>query len=161
MVHTRTKELFTGAAMLVAGGVYFYLATELPRRGAVDASFAPYVLASAMILLGVLQLGMTLVGPAAKSIELRDPLARPRYLTVVLTLALVAAFIALLRPIGFPFAAALYLFFQFLVLTPADKKPSYGLYAALAIICSTVIFVAFRYGFDLILPAGPLTHILP
>ena len=74
---------------------------------------------------------------------------------------LVAAFVALLRPIGFPFAAALYLFFQFTVLTPADQKPRFGLYAILAVVCSVVIFVAFRYGFDLILPSGPLTNYLP
>lgn len=162
MTRGHRKELLIGTAMLAAGAFYLYLVTGLPRRGPVDATFIPYVLAGAMILLGLLQLGSTLVGPAAGPNAPEEAGgAAPSYLTVGLTLGLVAVFVALLRPIGFPFAAALYLFFQFVVLTPADQKPNYGLYAVLAIICSTLIFVTFRYGFDLILPAGPLTTMLP
>jgi hypothetical protein len=41
--------------MLAAGLCYLYITSGLPRRGAVDATFIPYVLATVMILLGLLQ----------------------------------------------------------------------------------------------------------
>lgn len=166
---SRNKNVLIGFAMLAAGIGYLSLIMGLPRRGAVDATFIPYMLASAMILLGGLQTAMAWLRPAPSSVPATtddeqvddSPAIQPSYGTVVLTLVLVAAFIALLRPLGFPIAAALYLFFQFIVLTPADHKPAYALYAGLAVVCSAVIFVAFRYGFDLILPAGPLLNYLP
>lgn len=167
MSYTRNKNVIVGAAMLAAGLAYIYLVAGLPRRGAVDATFLPYILASAMILLGLLQMAVAWFGSSPAAAQTVDDEgaaksgARPSYGTVLMTLALVAGFIALLRPLGFPFAAMLYLFFQFIVLTPADRKPSYGHYAILAFVCSVVIFVAFRYGFDLILPAGPLLNYLP
>ena len=73
-----------------------------------------------------------------------------------LTLLLIAGFIAALRPLGFPLATALYLFLQFLVLTPRATRPPLPLYAGLAVASAAVIFATFRYGFDLLLPAGPL-----
>ena len=76
--------------------------------------------------------------------------------TVGLTLLLIAGFIAALRPLGFPIATAIYLFLQFLVLTPKSATRSVPLYAGLAIASSVLIFATFRYAFDLLLPAGPL-----
>ena len=164
MSQSRNKNIVIGAAMLAAGLAYLVMVAGLPRRGAIDATFMPYLLAGGMVLLGVLQVVFAwLAAKPAGSVPDRDAQdrSRPSYRTVALTLALIAGFTALLRPLGFPMAAALYLFLQFIVLTPPDRKPSFGLYALLAIVCSIVIFTAFRYGFDLILPAGPLTNILP
>ncbi|HEV7293009.1 MAG TPA: tripartite tricarboxylate transporter TctB family protein [Devosia sp.] len=164
MSQSRNKNMVIGLAMLAAGLAYLVLIAGLPRRGTIDATFMPYFLAGGMVLLGVLQVVFAGLAPKpAGSVAHGDVQRanRPSYRTVALTLALIAGFTALLRPIGFPFAAALYLFLQFVVLTPPDQKPSFGLYALLAIVCSIVIFTAFRYGFDLILPAGPLTNVLP
>jgi putative tricarboxylic transport membrane protein len=170
MSRSRAKPAIVGACMLAAGLFYFYLVAGLPRRGTVDAAFVPYVLASMMIGLGLLQ---TIVSLRAGSRDIAgknevselpgeaDPSDRPSYVTVIKTLLLIAGFTALLRPLGFPVAAALYLFLQFLVLTPADNKPRYGFYALLAVAAALIIFVSFRYGFDLILPAGPFTPYLP
>jgi putative tricarboxylic transport membrane protein len=164
----RTKDTAVGLAMLAAGLGYLYLTTGLPRRGSVDATFIPYVLAGGMILLGLLQ---TFVGwrrhdaDAEETPGVDDEApssdAPANYMTVVKTLVLFATFTALLRPLGFPVAASLYLFFQFIVLTPDGRTISYWRYAALAISGAVITFVSFRYGFDLILPAGPLTPYLP
>lgn len=155
--------------MLAAGLGYLYLTVNLPRRGTgsasfVDASFVPYILASLMIGLGALQIVAEL--RVTKAAARRDPDAGTEdgsasYWTVAVTLALVAAFAAALRPLGFPIVTALYLFLQFIVLTPNDRRVSYPLYAGLAVASSLVIFVTFRYGFQLLLPAGPLTPFLP
>lgn len=163
MVETRFKGVLVGVLMLAAGLGYLYITTNLPRRGAVDASFFPYMLAILMAGLGLLQLLVSLRQPAeaARDSEEASPTGAPSYGTVFATLALVAAFTALLRPLGFPIAAAIYLFLQFIVLTPSGRRASHPLYAVLAVVCSVVIFVAFRYGFELLLPGGPLTQYLP
>lgn len=157
---TKKSELLTGLAMFGVGIGYLYLTMQLPRRGAVDATFFPYVLAGAMIGLGALQCIVTLrrgdLGP-----RLGEQMQNVQKLTVLATLGLVALYIYALRPLGFPIATTLFLFLQFIVLTPTGQKPKLPLYALLAVISSAVIFGLFRYGFNLLLPAGPLTNLLP
>lgn len=86
---------------------------------------------------------------------------RSDFATVGITLALIAGYVALLGPLGFPFATAGYLFLQFIVLTPRSVRPTLPVYALIAVAAAAVIFVTFRYGFGLLLPAGPLTPLLP
>lgn len=157
---TRKSEIFVGLAMLGVGIGYLYMTMQLPRRGAVDATFFPYVLAWAMIGLGALQCIVTLRRSdfGARSGE---PMQNVQKLTVLATLGLVALYIFALRQLGFPIATTLFLFAQFIVLTPTGQKLKLPLYALLAVISSAVIFVIFRYGFNLLLPAGPLTNLLP
>lgn len=81
--------------------------------------------------------------------------------TVGITLALIAGYVALLGSLGFPVATAVYLFVQFIVLTPRSIRPALPAYALIAAVAAAVIFVTFRYGFGLLLPAGPLTPLLP
>jgi putative tricarboxylic transport membrane protein len=155
---SRTRELIVGAAMLGLGAAYLILVADVPRRGPVDASFVPRVLAWMMLGLGALQtLAALRIAGAGKV-----PRASLAPLGVVATsMALIAAFVAMMVPLGFPVAAALFLFAQFWLLTPAGRQPRPVAYAALAVVASLVIFLTFRYGFRLLLPAGPLTPFLP
>jgi putative tricarboxylic transport membrane protein len=172
MQSTRAQGALIGVLMLVAGLAYFYMTASLPRRetsGIVDATFFPYVLATLMLLLGALQLlGALRAGGASAGTAsvLRDPepeveTDRISYATVLITLALIAGFAAALQPLGFPIAAAIYLFLQFIVLRPVHRNFGYPVYAGLAVACALIIFVTFRYGFQLLLPAGPLAPFLP
>lgn len=158
---SRNSELIIGLAMLGAGLGYLYLTMQLPRRGAVDATFFPYALGSAMAALGLLQILFTLRRSGFLPLAPSERLQPRQLLTVAATLGLVAGFIATLRPLGFPIAAALFLFAQFWLLTPSTQRPRPILYAVLAILSAVVIFVTFRYGFRLMLPGGPLTPYLP
>lgn len=148
----RLKDVIVGAAMTGAGIVYLRMAGNLPEREGVDAATVPGILAWMMIVLGLIEMvGAWKRAPAAASRTGREGIV-----TVGLTLLLIAGFIAALRPLGFPLATALYLFLQFLVLTPRATRPPLPLYAGLAVASAAVIFATFRYGFDLLLPAGPL-----
>jgi len=162
MNEIKKSEVLLGIVMLSAGLLYLFLTMNLPRKGFVDAAFVPYVLALAMCALGVLQM---LAGrrPSLEVPSETDAAAEggtADYRTVLKTLGLIVAYIALLDPIGFPIITAIYLFVQFIVLTPADNKVNYRAYGLIAIVSSAVIFVTFRYGFDLLLPAGLLAGIL-
>jgi len=150
----KKKELAVGAVMLCAGLFYLVLTINLPRKGTIDASTVPYVLAFGLCLLGLLQL---LSARKATRPE-AEPDAAPKtpadYPTVLKTLALIAAYIGLLEPVGFPIVTALYLYVQFIVLTPSEQKANHLTYALIAVIASVAIFFTFRHGFDLMLPAG-------
>lgn len=150
----RLKDVVVGAIMAGAGIVYLRMTAALPARDGVDAGTVPSILAWMMIALGLIELVGALRRPAATEVETRA--ASSGLVTVALTLLLIAGFIAALRPLGFPIATAVYLFLQFLVLTPQSVKRPVPLYAGLAIASSVLIFATFRYAFDLLLPAGPL-----
>ena len=144
-----------GAAMTGAGIAYLRMAGNLPEREGVDAATVPGMLAWMMIGLGLIEM----IGAWRRTPAPPSRVAGSGWsgmVTVVLTLLLIAGFVAALRPLGFPIATALYLFLQFLVLTPRSTRPPLPLYGGLALGAAAFIFATFRYGFDLLLPAGPL-----
>lgn len=152
MGDAKKREYALGFIILIAGIAYLLLTSRLPRKQFIDAAFVPYVLASIMCLLGVLQLRAAWLfvpeSSAGKSEEAID------YATVGKTVGLVAGYVALMEYIGFPAMTVLYLVAQFVVLTPVNKKVNYILYTAIAVISSAVIFLTFRYAFDMMLPVG-------
>lgn len=159
----KRKELLIGALMLGAGLFYLFLTINLPRKGSIDASTVPYVLAAGLCLFGVLQLFLSrkatppeVEADAETDEPAQQAASAPDYATVCKTLGLVAVYIALLESVGFPIMTALYLYVQFIVLTPLEQKANHLLYAVIALVSSALIFVTFRQGFDLMLPTGLL-----
>lgn len=148
----RPRDVIVGMAMTGAGLGYLRLAGALPERDGVDAATVPTILAWMMIGLGAIEL----VGALRRPDDERPKAASGGLLTVALTLALIACYIAALPVLGFPIATALYLFLQFLVLSPPAARPPVAFCAGLAVAAAAIIFATFRYGFDLLLPAGPL-----
>ncbi len=154
----KRKELLVGALMLGAGLCYLFLTINLPRKSFIDASTVPYVLSVGLCLLGVLQL-LTATRATHPPV---DPDADagpsdntpPDYATVFKTLGLIAVYVALLQKVGFPIMTVLYLYAQFIVITPREQKINHLAYIVISIVSSAVIFVTFRQGFDLMLPTG-------
>ena len=153
MSNIKKREFAVGLFFLAVGLGYLYMTSALPRKQFVDAAFVPYILAITMSLLGVFQLreaNRLVVGEASKTEDKAD------YRTVLKTLGLIIAYAAFLEPLGFPIMTVAYLFTQFIVLTPTDKKVSYPMYGTIAIVTSAVVYLTFRYAFDMILPVGLL-----
>ncbi|WP_434570687.1 tripartite tricarboxylate transporter TctB family protein [Pseudomonas sp. Z3-8] len=151
----KRNELIAGLAMLGAGIAYLVLTMNLPRRGTVDAAFVPWVLAVALCLLGALQLWAWRKLPDKGA----EPSEKPEaidYPTVIKSVALVLLYTALMQPVGFLITTALYLYAQFIVLTPADEKVKHLRYTLIAVVSAVLIFYIFRHGFDLLLPVGLL-----
>lgn len=141
--------------MLGAGIAYLVLTMNLPRRGTIDAAFVPWVLAVALCLLGALQLWVWRKLPDKSA----EPVEKPEaidYPTVIKSMALVLLYTALMEPLGFVITTVLYLYAQFIVLTPADEKVKHLRYALIAVVSAVLIFYIFRHGFDLLLPVGLL-----
>jgi len=162
MTTANKKELIIGVAMLGASIAYLVMAYRVPGHDGIDAATVPTLLAILLCLLGALQT-LSAIGnrarPAAESDadspeQTSTSVVEP--LTVLKTLGLILIYVVLLGPVGFPIMTALYLYLQFIVLTPADHKVRHLLYAAIAVVTSAVIYLLFREAFDLLLPAGLL-----
>lgn len=154
MDYIKKREVAVGAFFLVVGIGYLYLTSAIPRKQFIDAAFIPYVLAITMCLLGVLQIRDAYKLASSERAGAQDT---ADYRTVWKTLGLIVAYAAFLERVGFPIMTVVYLFAQFIVLTPADKKISYGVYGAIAVITSAVVYLTFRQAFDMILPVGLLS----
>ena len=153
MADKKRLEFILGLIMLMVGLGYLWATTNIPRKhDGIDASFMPYILGSLCSFLGVLQLFAAAKLQAASSKETKASTAD--YVTVWKTLALIVSYVALLSWVGFPIMTVVYLIAQFYVLTPADQKPRWVLYAAVALLTSAVVYLLFRHAFDLILPLG-------
>ncbi|WP_193072680.1 tripartite tricarboxylate transporter TctB family protein [Pseudomonas sp. FME51] len=168
------KELIIGLAMIGSSLAYMVMAYQLPGRGGVDAGTVPALLAGLLTLLGVMQLLSAFASKAPANTEAAIPMSsdlpevpkeeaasnaiEPR--TVILTLVLILGYMALLRPLGFPIMTVIYLYLQFLVLTPVKQKANHLTYLVISVICSAVIFLLFREAFDLLLPAGLLNNVI-
>jgi putative tricarboxylic transport membrane protein len=156
----KRKELLVGALMLGAGLFYLFLTINLPRKGFIDASTVPYVLSVGLCLLGALQLltATKATQPSADADADADADSSastpPDYPTVFKTLGLIAIYVALLQKVGFPIMTVLYLYAQFMVITPREQKINHIAYIVIAVVTSALIFFTFRQGFDLMLPTG-------
>ncbi|MFI8744677.1 tripartite tricarboxylate transporter TctB family protein [Pseudomonas sp. NPDC077186] len=167
------KELIIGLAMIGCSLAYLAMAYQLPDHQGVDAATLPLLLAGFLTLLGVMQVFAALASkpapgadsagdsqdelPASPVEEAPASVVEPK--TVLLTLGLILGYIALLGPVGFPLMTVVYLYLQFLVLTPVKQKANHLLYLLIAGICSAVVYLLFREAFDLMLPAGLLNFL--
>ena len=154
MADKKRMEFFLGLIMLFVGLAYLWATTAIPRKDHIDASFVPYVLGSMCSVLGVFQM-LSAVRLEAKP-GLSDDTAQVDYATVGKTVALIVGYVALLSSVGFPIMTVVYLIAQFYVLTPADKKPRWVLYATVAVVTAAAVYLLFRNAFDLMLPLGML-----
>lgn len=154
------NDLILGAVMLAFALIYFVMTLQIPRKGQmIDATFVPFILCFLLAGVGIFQ---TIRGiGAAKSYDSSTYVAvkaedRVDVQTVVKTVSLITVYVMLLNVGGFIIMSALYLFFQFIVLTPDRLKKNYVMYGIIAVLSSVIIFAIFRYGFELMLPAGIL-----
>ncbi|ARU89951.1 hypothetical protein B9K09_19135 [Pseudomonas sp. M30-35] len=157
MAINKKTELAIACCMLAVGIGYLLMTTQLPQHGGIDATFAPYLLATLLCILGALHLlaacrmPQTEQGPNTAS---EAPSELPDFKAVVKTLALIVGYIALLKTVGFPIMTTVYLYLQFIVLTPTNQKVNHVVYVLIALITSAVVYTLFREAFDLLLPSG-------
>ncbi|MEO1109687.1 MAG: tripartite tricarboxylate transporter TctB family protein [Pseudomonadota bacterium] len=151
-MHRRTNTVFSGTVVLLLSAVVFFFASQIDRRIpiGVDSGFFPEIAAAFSSVLGLVILVQGLRTDQSLKME---GTGREGHRAVSLSLLLLLAFGAGMAIIGFLPAAVLYLFFQFLVLSP-KKQRRIGMFALVAVASSTAIYLAFSLGFGLVLPSG-------
>lgn len=148
----RINTILAGAFLLVIAATLFILASQIQRRIpiGVDSGFFPEI---ASIALGLLAVIILIQGVRTSSDLRMDVVAPKGQRAVFLSLVLIIAFGAGMATFGFLPATAVYLFAQFLVLSPPNQR-RLVLFALIALGSATAIQTVFTRGFALVLPTG-------
>ena len=163
----RIKDLIFGGAALILSVFYLSASVQVKTRpkltpGYASARIIPILLGTLLAVLSVICLVQGVRKLKTKPEAGEAPQAQPQkgdLTAVVLTFAVIIAYIAVLSKLGFCLSTALYLFVQMLVLAPKDKR-NYALFAAVSVLFTAVIFVAFRIGLQQLLPRGVIEGLL-
>ncbi len=151
----KMQDRVFGIIVLAVAAFYTVFTFLIPLKEGSDiinARTMPLLLAALMWILGVCQL-VTARKADDKPLEKEARDLR----TVLKTAVLIVVYIALFEPVGFLITTFVYLFLQFILLTPADKKPNYLFYGIVALVVSLFVYAIFRYSLDIILPQGLIT----
>jgi putative tricarboxylic transport membrane protein len=145
------KNIAAAIGLLAFTAWYGVLTAGLPERAIMPntpgPSFFPWLITAALVALSVALLvqGITRLkrenGAAAVPFGFKTP---------VLALASFAVYLAALPFLGF--VAASVIFFASLMWLYGSRSPV--MIAAGAVLCPVILFVLFRYGFNIILPRG-------
>lgn len=153
------SEQIFGIIMIAIALVYFILTQQVPKKtmGVVNARFIPNVVSGIMFILGVLQS----IEGYKKAKEFKEEVNTKEeqkidYSTVIKTVVCILLYVAFIKSIGFLIVTAVFLFAEFVILTPTDKKKNYVLYGVIAIIAAVGIYYSFRNVLNVMLPPGIL-----
>ncbi|WP_069998637.1 tripartite tricarboxylate transporter TctB family protein [Cellulosilyticum sp. I15G10I2] len=151
----KRQDILFAIITLVVGAFYFIMTAQLPSKGGlVDGRTIPYILGGMMIILGGVQIGLSLKSKNNEDVDSKETIDIK---TVLKTAFLIVCYIALFDIIGFLITTFIYLFLQFIILSPAGKKANLIVYLLIAGVFSFFIYTSFRYGLDIMLPQGIIT----
>lgn len=139
-----------------------YLARMLPKSKvmSIGPDFMPTVIGVTTLILAVLLLILTVMRTKERETALAK--AEPEdfdYRRMLYSLVLILIYVFIMQPVGFILSTIIYLIPQFLVLAPDEernKKEAIKL-VVISIIFTIIVFLLFRYGFKIVLPAGLFT----
>ena len=151
----RYEDICVGGAFM-AFTVFF--AAQIPfiritNISPIHSVWYPSILAILLFVLSGLQLSIGIKKFRAPAPAKEAQKKQKNYKTIVCTFFLTTVYIVLLEPLGFCISSALYIFLQILLLCPPEKV-RYGQFAVTSLVGSVTIYGIFRYGLDLMLPAG-------
>jgi len=161
-VDARKRDLYLGIGFLLFSiGVWIAsLSIKHLVVARISSSFVPQLAAIILAILSIILILQSVFGAPKSSAETEpaaeqeDQSVSKRKRRVQLTFLLILFYLLFLEPVGFLITTALYLFFQFWVLS--RRKPNLVVYAITAISTSVIIYYLFVKVFVLFLPAGIL-----
>lgn len=160
MFFKKYGDLAAGIFFLVLSVVLFAAANALPPSlmGGLGSDFMPKILAIVTCILSFFQIRAGFRTMRAYQPEQEAEEDKPEYLRVLATIAAFTVYVFVLSSVGFVISSIVYLFVQILILTPKEKRIPKGiaLYAVLSVVFCAVVYVIFRFGLNVMLPAGIL-----
>ena len=160
MFFKKYGDLAAGIFFLVLSVALFAAANALPPSlmGGLGSDFMPKILAIVTCILSFFQIRAGFRTMRAYKPEQEAEEDKPEYLRVLATIAAFTVYVFVLSSVGFVISSIVYLFVQILILTPKEKRTPKGiaLYAVLSAVFCAVVYVIFRFGLNVMLPAGIL-----
>ncbi|MPM75966.1 hypothetical protein SDC9_122961 [bioreactor metagenome] len=155
-------DIIVGGFFMALSVAMIVLAKMLPKSAvmAIGPDFMPtviggvtFVLAAALVVTSLMALKHGIVHTEAVQEE------SPDYKRVLISFLLILVYVFVFKPVGFILSTCAYLPVQMFVLAPEDRRSIKDILklAVISVIFTFVVFVLFRYGFKIILPAGLFT----
>lgn len=154
MTH-KVRDLLCSIIMLIFGIVMFVVALGIPHKVASDvgSGFVPKFISICIIVVAVVQGVLTLMdkSPALNS-KAKDGMFEDMKGGIV-TIVLMAAYMAIFEPVGFVFSSIIYLFLQILWLSDdTNRKPV--LFAIISVVLPLAVSALFAFVIKMPLPKG-------
>ena len=150
------KELLLGIICTLFAAFYLYETTKIQPlvETYFNARVMPYILGILMLIVGILQFlsGMKSMKEYVSSEKAEE---EKNSSTVFLMIVVVFLYVLALKPIGFLISTFVVMFLQMLLLAPKEEIRVVK-FLILSVVFTIVIYILFRYGLKLILPAGIL-----
>ena len=161
----KARDVILGCVTLALSIAYLVIAQQIKTRPKMVPSYAnsrivPTLLGIVLLVLSILLIAQGLRNmrqPADEAAEKK--LGRMDILSITLTFAVMLLYAVTLPYLGFILATILYLFLQFIILAPKEKR-NLPLFAVIAVGFTALVFVAFRVGLSQMLPRGPIESLL-
>ncbi|MBR3545820.1 MAG: tripartite tricarboxylate transporter TctB family protein [Oscillospiraceae bacterium] len=157
------SDVFCGIFLILLGVGLYVLSFGIKSvaLNLIKADFFPRLDAALFVILGAILAvsGFVKAKNAPAETEKEPPFWKnDGSVSMLETLALIAAYIWLMKPVGFVIDTVVYLIAQMIVLTPREKRTGKNivLFALISVITAFVIYLLFTRVFYLMLPAGIL-----
>ena len=135
------------------------LAKRLPKSAVMEIGpdFMPTVVAVIILILAGILLFLSVKNFKMHAEEAeKSGKDTSDYKRVLASLVLALVYVNVLKPVGFILSTLVYLVLQIIVLAPDDKRTRKDiiLYLVLDVVFTIIVYLLFRYGFKIVLPAG-------
>lgn len=162
MFFKKYGDLIVSVFFMVLSVVLIVAAKALPKSQVMEIGpdFMPIVIGSVTFILAAILFVLSVKNFKSNSEELKTKkLPDCDYKRVLSSIILVLIYVFVLKPIGFIVSTLVFLPLQMLVLSPEDKrtKKDITLLLVIDVIFTLAVFMLFRYGFKIVLPAGIFT----
>jgi len=162
MFFKKYGDIVVGVFFMAVSAVLIAMAKMLPKSKVMEIGpdFMPmvigvitFILAAALTFLSVKNFKMH--AAALEGTEIPDC----DYVRVISSIILVLVYVFLMQPVGFILTTLVFLLLQMLVLSPDDERDlkHIAILLVIDVIFTLVVFMLFRYGFKIVLPAGIFT----
>lgn len=159
----RVKDVITGIVSLVLFLLFFGFSFAIEVKtvgGSVSSRTIPQFVSSCGIIVSLILILKNLFPylKAKKSGEQQEPTYtdRKRWVQLAISVALMVGYILLMRTFGFMLTSAVYLFLQMLAILEDRSKKRVILIAVIAVLVPVILYIPFRYGFQLMIPVGTI-----
>ena len=148
-------DLIAGISVAAIGLIIFIASGSIAQKDSkIGADFLPRIVSAVLFILGC---ALALRGARSAKAFSNDEgdAAKPAYLTMLASLALMIAYAALLSRVGFIITSAVYLFLQILLIS--RKEEIHYIKIAVISLCAPIaIFLLFVNVFGIMIPPGIL-----
>ena len=164
MSFKKCRDLILGIVMLAFSGFYLYYGRQIKTRPKLTPSYASAQVIPTLLGILLAVLSVCLIYQGIKRLKAPDTdgtakSSREDLISVVLTMAIILLYVAILDTVGFILATIIYLFCQMMILAPKAKRNPV-LFIIVSVVFTVIVFIAFRIGLKQLLPRGIIESLI-